>query len=223
MQSVIRRSLVLSTKRIVSNQGKRYFKSYNWSKHVPMTKIVATIGPASEQLPMLQQVTGAGMRIMRINFSHATYEEADLRVKNIRQCSGVHQISKGTSFNLRAVMLDTQGPEIRTGMFAEGTEVKLLQGNTVTLTTNDDFRESQTSDMLWLSYKNLNRTVKKGDCILLDDGAVELCVEQNLPENDEIVCSIVNSGVLGNKKGVNLPGAIVDLPPMSEKDKEDIK
>ena len=83
-----------------------------------LTKICATIGPASEQLPMLQQVVSAGMRIMRLNFSHATYEEADLRMTNLKLSPGKHNIPN--NLNLRAVMLDTQGPEIRTGSFADG-------------------------------------------------------------------------------------------------------
>jgi Pyruvate kinase, barrel domain len=81
-----------------------------------LTKICATIGPASEQLPMLQQVVTAGMRIMRLNFSHATYEEADLRMKNLKLSPGKNNVPN--NLNLRAVMLDTQGPEIRTGSFA---------------------------------------------------------------------------------------------------------
>lgn len=83
-----------------------------------LTKICATIGPASEQLPMLKQVVAAGMRIMRLNFSHATYEEADLRMKNLKLSPGKNFTSE--NLNLRAVMLDTQGPEIRTGSFAGG-------------------------------------------------------------------------------------------------------
>ena len=78
-----------------------------------LTKICATIGPASEQLPMLRQVVAAGMRIMRLNFSHATYEEADLRMKNLKLSPGKNNTAD--NLNLRAVMLDTQGPEIRTG------------------------------------------------------------------------------------------------------------
>jgi pyruvate kinase len=97
-----------------------------------LTKIVATIGPASEQLPMLSEVVKAGMRIMRINFSHATYEEADLRVKNLKLSPACLVQGSGINNHLRAVMLDTQGPEIRTGSFAEGVkEIKLEIGQKV--------------------------------------------------------------------------------------------
>lgn len=96
-----------------------------WQPRPSMAKIVATIGPASEQLPVLQQVVTAGMRIMRINFSHATFEEADLRVKNLKLSSGRPHLLMGerSPRNLRAVMLDTQGPEIRTGSFEGVKEV----------------------------------------------------------------------------------------------------
>lgn len=107
--SVIRRPLGL---RLVTTDLSR-------ATAVPqLTKICATIGPASEQLPMLKQVVAAGMRIMRLNFSHATYEEADLRMKNLKLSPGKNFTSE--NLNLRAVMLDTQGPEIRTGSFAGG-------------------------------------------------------------------------------------------------------
>lgn len=97
-----------------------------------LVKIVATIGPASEELPIMKQVVQAGMRIMRLNFSHATYEEANLRVKNLRLCPGMNKTSE--YMNLRAVMLDTQGPEIRTGMFATGTKEVLMEiGHKVTV------------------------------------------------------------------------------------------
>ena len=185
-----------------------------------LTKIVATIGPASEQLPMLPQLVDAGMRIMRINFSHATYEEADLRMNNLRNHSpGL--TNKG--YNLRAVLLDTQGPEIRTGSFGTDGSIDLTQGNKVTLTTDEAHRTVQTEDLLWISYKQLLETVSPGSMILLDDGAVELAVDSTDPTTGLVHCTIVNSGTLGSRKGVNLPNAKVQLPAMSEKDRLDIR
>jgi pyruvate kinase len=139
-----------------------------------LVKICATIGPASEQLPMLKQVVTAGMRIMRLNFSHATYEEADLRMTNLKLSPGVNNTKD--NLNLRAVMLDTQGPEIRTGSFAGGVkEVTLELGNPLVVTIDEAFRNEQTTAKIWLSYKKLFDTVKEGACILLDDGAIEVC------------------------------------------------
>ncbi len=116
-------------------------KQFNPENRLPLTKIVATIGPASENHPVLPSIVNAGMRIMRINFSHATYEEADLRNKNLGTCVGINAInvSSETNFarrdgrsNMRAVMLDTQGPEIRTGSFADGVkEIELKTGDQV--------------------------------------------------------------------------------------------
>ena len=182
-----------------------------------LTKIVATIGPKSEQLPMLSQLVTAGVRIMRINFSHATYEEADLRVKNLRLSRGMNSTT-----NLRAVLLDTQGPEIRTGMFANVKEVELKTGQQIVLSIDDSLKETQTSDRIWISYKKLLDTVKEGSLILLDDGAIEVKVEKKNVAGGEITCTVVNSGTLGNKKGVNMPGLSVELPAMSAKDREDI-
>ena len=186
-----------------------------------LTKIIATIGPKSEQLEVLRDLVTEGVRIMRINFSHATYEEADLRVKNLRLSPGKHD-GYGTIANLRAVLLDTQGPEIRTGMFADVKEVDLKIGQTIVLTTNDAIKEKQTIDRVWISYKQLVDTVKVGSVILLDDGAIEVKVEKKDAAAGEITCTVVNSGALGNKKGVNMPGLSVELPAMSEKDREDI-
>ena len=100
-----------------------------------MTKIVATIGPASEQLPMLSKVFDAGLNVMRINFSHATYEEADLRTNNLNTCrekdASIAIPNDGWMVNTRSVMLDTQGPEIRTGSFEGAKEVELVAGTQV--------------------------------------------------------------------------------------------
>jgi hypothetical protein len=101
-------------------------------KRLPLTKIVATIGPASEHLPALSHVVDAGMRIMRINFSHATYDEADLRMRNLSACAVIDHTADAGQVHMRAVMLDTQGPEIRTGSFSSGTkEVLLKEGDLV--------------------------------------------------------------------------------------------
>ncbi|KAJ1385802.1 pyruvate kinase, partial [Ochromonadaceae sp. CCMP2298] len=199
-------------------------------QRLPLTKIVATIGPASENLPTLSHVVDAGMRLMRINFSHATYEEADLRMANLNKCFGINSLSAVTSSaetkfsNMRAVMLDTQGPEIRTGSFAGGVkEVELVIGDTIELTTEENVRTAQSASRLWISYGKLLETVEAGSRVLLDDGAVEVMVQSKDLGNNTVTCQVMNSGTLGNKKGVNMPGLVVQLPAMSLKDKEDIK
>ena len=173
------------------------------SSKLPLTKIVATIGPKSEQLPVMTEVVAAGMRIMRINFSHATYEEADLRVKNLRLSPGLSHGKTGSKdcLNLRAVMLDTQGPEIRTGMFEGVKSMDFVTGQKVrckpleliltihssnnvnflsflalqiALTANEIWRFKQSEHKIWVSYKDLLNTVKEGSSILFDDGAIEV-------------------------------------------------
>mmetsp|Transcript_11390 Transcript_11390/g.22915 ORF Transcript_11390/g.22915 Transcript_11390/m.22915 type:complete len:547 (+) Transcript_11390:3-1643(+) len=188
----------------------------------PLTKMVCTIGPVSEDAKTLQSLVTEGLRVMRINFSHATFEEATLRMKNLRNSKGFH----GGAFNMRSVMLDTQGPEIRTGKL-EGDpnerkrKVQLTMGDMITLTTNPEYREKGNKDMLWISYENLCQSVEVGSSILFDDGLIELVVTDI--GSDTVTCKIMNSGLLGEKKGVNLPGASVDLPALTEKDKTDIR
>lgn len=122
-------------------------------------------------------------------------------------------------------MLDTQGPEIRTGNNLTNEALHLEAGGTITLTVNDDFKDKQTNEILYVTYKDIVKTIKVGACILLDDGAVELKVLEINPYNnkDALLCSILNSGSIKSRRGVNLPGVTVNLPPMSEKDKADIK
>jgi len=194
----------------------------NISSRPALTKLVATIGPASEQLPVLTQVVAAGMRVMRINFSHATYEEADLRAKNIKACPGLSMQHRGMKENLRSVMLDTQGPEIRTGSFANGVkEVELKTGTKITLTTDKALQNAQTIDTIWISYDRIHENVTANTPILLDDGAIEVIVEK--ADGLKLYCRVANSGTLGNKKGVNMPGTKVLLPAISDKDKADLR
>jgi pyruvate kinase len=103
---------------------------------------------------------------------------------------------------MRAIMLDTQGPEIRTGSFAEGVkEVELVTGDTVELTTEESVRTSQTASRLWISYAKLLETVQEGSRVLLDDGAVEVMVQSKDLGKNTVSCKVMNSGTLGNKKG----------------------
>jgi pyruvate kinase len=160
------------------------------------------------------------MKIMRINFSHATYDEAELRVRN---CILSSSPEGDRGKNLVAFMLDTQGPEIRTGSFPSGTkEVELKRGTVVTLSTDAKYRQQQSSERLWISYKQLLDTVRADTIILLDDGAIELRVDTVNLERGEVTCTVQNTGMLGNKKGVNIPGGEVLLPAMSAKDEQDI-
>lgn len=195
-----------------------------------LTKIVGTIGPTSEQLPVLQQVVNAGMRIMRLNFSHATVEEVELRTNNLKLCRGRHSMrdpDEPNGINLRAVLLDTKGPEIRSGKLANDTSghetIALTQGSTMILQTSDERRDAgSTTTHLYIDYPNLHKAVEPGMRVLLDDGAISLLVTQIVGK--DVVCEIANSGELRSRAGVNLPGANTsDIPAMSAKDMDDIK
>jgi len=202
-----------------------------WSP--PLTKIVATIGPTSEQFEDLQPLIKEGMRIMRLNFSHATYEEAELRINNLQKCAGRHSNSAVGKDNARAVLLDTQGPEIRSGKLAGDTtgkkSVQFVQGERVLLRTDDELKEASTEKEMYISYKDLVPTIKAHIAqygkakVLLDDGAVCLTVESFDEEAGTVTCMIDNTGDLRSRAGVNLPNASINLPPMSEKDKQDIR
>ena len=223
-------------------QSLDYSKDKKW--HPQLSKIVATIGPTSEQLEPMRDIVRSGMRVMRLNFSHATVEEVELRMKNLRASKGRHSVfhpaapeeatvaSTGESSvhkNVRAVLLDTRGPEIRMGKLAgdhSGHEtITIDTGSIVTLCTTDDVRDNgSTAEKLYIDYPKLNECMMPGMKVLLDDGAISLTVtEVEGGDHGNVTCIADNSGELRSRPGVNLPGAETDLPAMSAKDKVDIK
>lgn len=174
------------------------------------TKIICTIGPASEDIEVIKMMIENGMNVARLNFSHGVYEEHKRRIENIRKAAD----DLGTSI---AIMLDTKGPEIRTGKLRTS-PVLLKRGQRFVLTSRDvpgDEQEVQ------VSYKSLSREVGKGTTILLADGLIGLLVEE--VNDTDVICRVINGGELGERKGVNVPGVRINLPFMSDKDKEDIR
>src|SRR5690625_359144 len=176
------------------------------------TKIVCTIGPATESIDILKQLMIKGMNVARLNFSHGNYEEHKQRIENIRQAA--KEVNKTV-----AILLDTQGPEIRTTSFENG-EAHLSRGNIVTITMRD---VEGTSEQFSVTYKGLIHDVEIGSKILLDDGLIELEVIAVDKENGEIKTRVLNNGTIKNKKGVNVPNVRVNLPSLTEKDLKDIK
>ncbi|NLJ77215.1 MAG: pyruvate kinase, partial [Peptococcaceae bacterium] len=173
------------------------------------TKIVCTIGPASENANTLKELMLAGMNVARLNFSHGTHEEHKRKIVAIRQAaeeSGKHV----------AIMLDTRGPEIRLGHFKEES-VQLVQGDRVTLTTEPIEGDK---NRIPINYAGLPGDVHKGDTILVADGLIAL---QVLSSSDtEIQCLIMNGGELTSRKGVNVPNVAIGLPSITDKDIQDI-
>lgn len=173
-------------------------------------KIVCTIGPASESVETLKKLIDAGMNVARLNFSHGSHEEHAARIENIREAS--RQTGKAV-----AILLDTKGPEIRTGSL-EVDAVELIEGNRIVLTTED---VAGNAERVSITYQELPADVAAGDTILIDDGLIGLTVEEVRPT--EIVCLIKNGGTLKSKKGVNVPGVSINLPGITEKDAQDIE
>jgi pyruvate kinase len=176
------------------------------------TKIVATIGPASEKEEVFKKLINAGVNVMRLNFSHGDHEEHLAKVKTLQKLNK----ELGTSV---AFLLDTKGPEIRLGVMADGGKHSLVKGNKFTLSTDETVLGDD--NRISVNYKHLVKDVSVGSHILLDDGLIDLVVDKI--EGTEIECTIMNSGLLGSRKGVNVPGAKLSLKAMTEKDKEDIK
>lgn len=174
------------------------------------TKIICTIGPASEDVDTLRALIVGGMNIARLNFSHGSHEEHRRRIQNIRQAA---QEENQTV----AILLDTKGPEIRTGMMG-GSYVELHGGDEFILTTQEIIGNSQ---KVSVSYVQLPQEVYPGAIILVDDGLIELEVKKI--EATDIYCEVKNGGTLGSKKGVNIPGIEIDLPGITEKDAQDIR
>lgn len=174
------------------------------------TKIICTLGPAVDNEETLRKLMQKGMDIVRLNFSHGTHEEHKIRADRLKKVRD----ELGLPIPL---LLDTKGPEIRLGNFENG-EVQLKDGERFTL-VNDDILGDITKCSV--SYKELYKDVKKGTRILINDGLVELEVI-NIKDKD-IICEVLNGGVIGNHKGVNVPGVKVNLPSLTEKDIEDIK
>ncbi|MFZ3590715.1 pyruvate kinase [Bacillus sp. DJP31] len=174
------------------------------------TKIVCTIGPASETVEKLMQLMEAGMNVARLNFSHGNFEEHGNRIINIREAA------KRTG-NTIAILLDTKGPEIRTHTFENGS-AELVTGSEVSISVEEVVG---TANRFSVSYPGLIEDVTIGSRILLDDGLIELEVMGK--GTNEILTKVLNSGTIKNKKGVNVPNVKVRLPGMTEKDADDIR
>jgi pyruvate kinase len=173
------------------------------------TKIVCTIGPASEKPEVLKKLILAGMNVARLNFSHGSHEEHEARIRTIRACA--QELNRNV-----AIMLDTKGPEIRTCLLKDG-QVTLKTGERFIL-TSEQIEGDQ--EKVSVTYDEFARDVHVGARILIDDGLIDLVVKEI--HGKEVHCTIVDGGVLKNRKGVNLPKIAVNLPAITEKDIADI-
>lgn len=176
------------------------------------TKIVCTIGPASESVEKLVALMNAGMNVCRLNFSHGDFEEHGARIKNIREASKI-------TGKRVAILLDTKGPEIRTHNMKDG-KVDFQIGDVVRIAMDE---VEGTREKFSVTYPELINDVEIGTHILLDDGLIDLEVTEIDKAANEIVTVVKNEGVLKNKKGVNVPNVSINLPGITEKDAADIR
>src|SRR5437763_5173250 len=179
--------------------------------HMRRTKIVCTIGPATNSDEKLEQLVRAGMNVARLNFSHGMHDEHALVIERIQAISA----RLGCSI---AILQDLQGPKIRTGQLQGGQPVVLIDGASVTITTRPVIGDAQTVST---TYESLPQDVKVGDRILLDDGLIELRVVDRT--QTDVHCLVVHGGLLGEHKGINLPGVAVSAPALTEKDLDDLR
>ena len=180
-------------------------------KSLRKTKIVGTIGPASEN--RLEELFDAGLNVTRINYSHGSWDEQAEKTETILRLREEKELPI-------ALLLDMKGPEIRTGMLYTGknTKIKLNDGQKFTLVNEDIIGDEE---KVSVSYKGLYNDVKPGTKILIDDGAIELKVDEIVGK--DIVCTVVHGNELGSRKTMNLPGTVIRLPGLAEKDIADLK
>ncbi len=173
------------------------------------TKIVCTLGPSTENEDVLKQMMIEGMNVARCNFSHGTYDDHKRRMDMVKKLR--KEVGEPV-----AILLDTKGPEVRVRNFKEG-KVALEEGQLFTLTADD---VEGTKDIVSVTYNRLYEDLEVGMRVLIDDGLIEMKVEK--VDKNNIVCRVINGGVVSNHKGVNVPEVDLSMPYISDKDREDI-
>lgn len=173
------------------------------------TKIVCTLGPSTDDEGVLKQMMIEGMNVARCNFSHGTYDEHKKRMDMVKKLR--KEVGKPV-----AILLDTKGPEVRVKDFKEG-KVTLEEGQLFILTAEE---VEGTKDKVSVTYNRLYEDLEVGMRVLIDDGLIEMKVEK--VDKNDIVCRVLNGGVVSNHKGVNVPDVDLSMPYISDKDREDI-
>ena len=174
------------------------------------TKIICTMGPATDNIEVLRAMARAGMNVARFNFSHGSHEEHKQRIDRVKAVR--------EEYNLPiALLLDTKGPEIRTGDMQDG-KIFLKKGEQIRLTPRACLG---TPSKISITYPDLYQDVQAGTSILIDDGLIELRVEQT--QEQDILCRVLNDGAVSNHKGINVPAVHLSIPYLSDKDKSDIQ
>jgi len=176
------------------------------------TKVICTLGPACWDVDMLIKMLDAGMNVARLNFSHGDHKSHGQSVANLKEAL------KQRPDKTCAIMLDTKGPEIRTGKLVDGKPIELVMGQDLEICTDYDIEGDSTR--IACSYKSLPDTVQVGSVIYIADGSLT-CEVTEILENG-VKCQVKNNAKIGERKNMNLPGAVVDLPTLTEKDEIDL-
>jgi pyruvate kinase len=174
------------------------------------TKIIATLGPATESAEMIGRLIDAGVNIFRLNMSHARHDAVRRMVKDIRTASDERGVFTG-------IMMDTQGPAIRTGDISSPLDLK--PGERFTLTVRGEHSEEERS--VDVNYENFVNDINVGDTVLIDNGTIQMKVLQK--DGNKVECEVLTEGKLGSRRHINLPGVKVSLPALTAKDIEDVK
>ena len=196
----------------MSNNSYHWYFAYSANMNSIKTKIIATIGPCTDKYDVLKKLHKAGMNVARINMSHATHRDAQNVIDLVCQINAEQSADYGPI----GLLLDTQGPEIRTGVHQGDIDLKV--GDIVNLTIREDL-DVETSS-IQINYKGLIKSVSKGSRISIDNGLINFRVLAK--DNENLTCKVLDGGKLGSKRHVNLPGVRVDLPSITKKDRKDI-
>ncbi|KAK4047411.1 Pyruvate kinase [Microbotryomycetes sp. JL201] len=184
-------------------------------KNLRKTSIIATIGPKVNSPEMISKLRKAGVNVVRMNFSHGSYDYHQSVIDNSRKA--VEMEPEGRPL---AIALDTKGPEIRTGMMANDTDVKISAGHRMQFSVDPKYANSCDDKVMFIDYANLVKVISPGKPIYIDDGVLSFNVLSI--DGTTVEVEAINNGTLSSKKGVNLPGTDVDLPAISQKDKDDL-
>ncbi|KDQ63508.1 hypothetical protein JAAARDRAFT_29530 [Jaapia argillacea MUCL 33604] len=185
------------------------------TKYLRKTGIIATIGPNTNSVEKIAALAKAGVNIVRMNFSHGSYEYHQSVIDNTRKMIAADPAQRPV-----AIALDTKGPEIRTGLMRDGIDIKITAGHEFTISTDTKYSEICDDKILFMDYQNLTKVTAPGKLIYVDDGILTLLVLSI--DGTNVRVRAVNNGVLSSRKGVNLPKTAVDLPALSTKDKNDL-
>ncbi|KAF8251846.1 pyruvate kinase [Wilcoxina mikolae CBS 423.85] len=180
------------------------------------TSIICTIGPKTNSVESINKLRSAGLNIVRMNFSHGSYEYHQSVIDNTREAE---KVQAGRPV---AIALDTKGPEIRTGNTKGDVDYPITPGAILTITTDDQYATTCDDKIMYVDYKNITKVIEPGRIIYVDDGVLSFEV-QEIVDDKTLKAKCLNNGKISSKKGVNLPKTDVDLPPLSEKDKADLR